>query len=153
ERARAANPGVEPSGLYDLGDQCSTRPGRTFGSPSARACPQAARASPERGLTCRGTLPMDNCTTLLGSARDEFEDVIQRFENAWQSRTRPEINAYLQSNSGGVQLLIELVHVDLEYRLRAGESARVEEYLGRYPDLSDDKTVMLELIAAEYEFR
>ena len=96
---------------------------------------------------------MDDSTTLAGSAWDEFEDVILRFEDAWQGRARPEILAYLPTGAGRTRLLTELVHLDLEYRLRAGESARVEEYLARYPELTDDRAVMLELIAAEHEFR
>src|SRR5262249_55699323 len=54
---------------------------------------------------------------------------------------------------GRAHMLTELVHVDLEYRLRAGESARVEEYLTRYPELTDDRAVMLGLITAEHELR
>ena len=46
-----------------------------------------------------------------------------------------------------------MVHVDLEYRLRAGEPARVEEYLARYPELTDDRAVVLDLIAAELGLR
>jgi hypothetical protein len=96
---------------------------------------------------------MDDTCTLAGSAWDELEDVIRRFEDAWQGRARPEISAYLPTGAGRTRLLTELVHIDLEYRLRAGESARVEEYLARYPELTDDRAVMLELIAAEHEFR
>src|SRR5215211_3293246 len=96
---------------------------------------------------------MDDSTTLSGSAWGEFEDVIRRFEDAWQGRARPEIVAYLPTGPGRARLLAELVHVDLEYRLRAGEAARVEEYLARYPELTDDRVVMLELIAAEHELR
>ena len=96
---------------------------------------------------------MDDSATLPGSAWDEFEDVIRRFEDAWQGPARPEILAYLPTGAGRTRLLTELVHVDLEYRLRAGEPARVEEYLARYPELTDDRAVVLELIAAEHEFR
>src|SRR3954469_12596287 len=96
---------------------------------------------------------MDDFTTLRGSARDEFEDVIRRFEDAWQGRARPEITAYLPTGAGRTRLLTELVHVDLENRLRAGEPARVEEYLVRYPELTEDRAVVLELISAEHEFR
>src|SRR3954449_5415190 len=96
---------------------------------------------------------MDNLTTLQGSAWEEFEDVIRRFEDAWRGPAWPEILAYLPTGDGRTRLLTELVHVDLEYRLRAGEPARVEEYLVRYPDLSDDRAVVLDLISAEHEFR
>lgn len=96
---------------------------------------------------------MDGSATLAGSAWDEFEDVIRRFEDAWRGPKRPEILAYLPTGADRIRLLTELVHVDLEYRLRAGESARVEEYLARYPELTDDREGVLELIAAEQEFR
>jgi serine/threonine protein kinase len=96
---------------------------------------------------------MDHASTPSDSDRDEFEYVIRHFEDAWQGRSRPEIGAYLPTGVGRARLLTELVHVDLEFRLRSGEAARVEEYLGRYPELADDRAVMLELIAAEHAFR
>src|SRR5438874_7579166 len=96
---------------------------------------------------------MDDSSPLSGRAWDEFEDVIRRFEDAWQGRARPEIIAYLPTGAGRTRLLTELVHVDLEYRLRAGEAARVEDYLTRYPELGDDRAAALDLIAAEFERR
>jgi predicted ATPase len=84
----------------------------------------------------------------------EFEDVIRRFEIAWQGPARPEIDAFISAGgSGNARLLTELVHIDLEFRLRAGEATRVEHYIGRYPALASDRKTMLELIAAEYELR
>src|SRR5207248_11350867 len=50
-------------------------------------------------------------------------------------------------------LLVELVHVDLEFRLKSGESARVEGYLAAHPELAGARDVALDLIAAEYELR
>jgi serine/threonine protein kinase len=96
---------------------------------------------------------MNDAYTLSDSTRDEVENLIQRFEEAWQGQSRPEISAYLPTGAGRIPLLTELVHVDLEYRLRAGEAARVEEYLARFPELAGDRAVVLELIAAEHEFR
>jgi serine/threonine protein kinase len=49
--------------------------------------------------------------------------------------------------------LIELVHVDLELCLKAGERARVEDYLARYPELAEQTSVVFDLIAYEYELR
>ena len=65
---------------------------------------------------------MDDDATLSDGTRDGFEHVIQRFEDAWHGPSRPEIGAYLPTGAGRVALLTELVHVDLEYRLRAGEA-------------------------------
>jgi hypothetical protein len=83
-----------------------------------------------------------------------LKDAVRRFEHAWRQAPRPGIDDYLPA--GGplrFRVLIELVHIDLELRLKAGESARVEEYLARYPELTDDRAVTLDLIAAEYELR
>jgi WD40 repeat protein len=96
---------------------------------------------------------MDNVSTLGGSAWDEYEDVIRRFEDAWKGPARPEIIAFLPTGTGHTRLLTELVHVDLEYRVRAGDAARVEDYLTRYPELADDRAAALDLIAAEFELR
>jgi hypothetical protein len=96
---------------------------------------------------------MDDDATLSDDAGGEFEDLIRRFEDAWHGPSRPEIGAYLPAGAGRTRLLTELVHVDLEFRLRAGEAARVEEYLARYPGLADDRAVVLDLIAAEHGLR
>jgi predicted ATPase len=83
-----------------------------------------------------------------------LKDALRRFENAWRQGPRPGIDDYLPA---GVPLrrrvLIELVHIDLELRLKAGEAARVEDYLARYPELAGDRAFTLELIAAEHELR
>ena len=39
--------------------------------------------------------------------------------------------------------LLELVHEDLEWRLRAGETASVEYYLTRFPEIGDDADALL----------
>jgi WD40 repeat protein len=83
-----------------------------------------------------------------------LDDVIQAFEDAWRSGQRPVIEDHLggpQSMRG--ELLSELAHVDLEWRLKAGESARAEEYLARYAELSDDPETAAELLAGEFRLR
>jgi serine/threonine-protein kinase len=49
--------------------------------------------------------------------------------------------------------LVELVHAELELRLKAGETARVEEYLARFPELRQQSVAVVELAAAEQRFR
>ena len=79
---------------------------------------------------------------------------IKRFETAWRETPRPAIDEHLPIGDPlRLRTLIELVHIDLELRLKRGEAARVEEYLGRYPELANDRRTALELIGAEYEFR
>src|SRR4029078_9359313 len=97
---------------------------------------------------------MDDHHTQACGDSGAFEDAIRSFEDAWHSRARPEIATYLPADAGPRHpLLIELVHVELELRLKAGEGARVEEYLPRSPALAGDRAAALGLIAAEYELR
>src|SRR5262249_57971683 len=70
------------------------------------------------------------------------------FEVAWQQGQRPAIEDYLPTGHGRRAVLLELVHTDLEYRLAAGEPARVEGYLERYPELAGDPPGLLRPIAA-----
>lgn len=81
-------------------------------------------------------------------------EAVRRFEDAWRRGTRPAINDHLpNSDPARWRVLVELVHIELELRLKAGDAARVEEYLARYPALAMDQGVTLELVAAEYEWR
>ena len=78
----------------------------------------------------------------------EVDSFIQRFEEAWQIGGRPNINAFLPSDSQPAlyrAVLIELVEVDFERRLKLGEPARWEDYLDRYPQLAANPTVAFEL--------
>lgn len=85
---------------------------------------------------------------------NRLEEIIERFEQAWQSGQRPAIDDYLKAEVIAPQaLLLELIHAELECRLKAGEDARVEAYLERYPQLADHREGVLELITAEYNFR
>ena len=83
-----------------------------------------------------------------------LEEAIDRFEDAWQRGERPAVDDHLAGKGcERAALLVELVHVDLEYRIKAGEAARVEEYLARFPELGRERTVLLELLAAEWRLR
>jgi serine/threonine protein kinase len=83
-----------------------------------------------------------------------LKDAIKRFEHAWRQEPRPVIDNYLPAGDLlRSRVLIELVHIDLELRLKAGEAARVEEYLARYPELAGDRAVLFGLIVAEHDLR
>jgi serine/threonine protein kinase len=83
-----------------------------------------------------------------------LKDTVKRFEQACRQGSRPVIDDFLPAgDSIRARVLIELVHIDLELRLKAGEAARVEEYLARYPKLTDDRAATIELIVAEHELR
>jgi hypothetical protein len=83
-----------------------------------------------------------------------LKEAVRRFEDAWRQTPRPKIDAFLPTSAVlRSRVLIELVHIDLELRLKAGEKVRVEEYLTRYPELTEDRPVALDLIAAEHALR
>jgi hypothetical protein len=79
---------------------------------------------------------------------------LERFHDAWRHGQRPDIDDYL--DGGWPQrrrVLPLLVAADLEWRLRAGETARVEGYLIHYPELVGDAPVLVDLIVTEYRSR
>ena len=83
----------------------------------------------------------------------EHEDLIRRFEQDWFAGRDPILEEYLDgADLTDHRLLVELVHIDLEFRIKAGQSVRAGDYLTRFPELRADETAT-ELIAAEYEFR
>ena len=83
-----------------------------------------------------------------------FERTIEAFESAWKLGDRPRIEDLLEGDRVGQnRLLLELVHTELELRLKAGEPARVEGYLERFPELWADRVKLIELIEAEWTVR
>lgn len=91
---------------------------------------------------------------VFAGAWGQLEEVVTAFEEAWQQGKQPSIDEYLRAD--GIErptLITELVHTDLECRLKAGDPVRVEEYLERYPEIAGDRQRALDLIAAEYTQR
>jgi tetratricopeptide (TPR) repeat protein len=83
-----------------------------------------------------------------------LKDVVRRFEAAWRESPRPGIDAFVPAGTPlRRRMVIELVHVDLELRLKSGEAARVEEYLARFPEIADNRAEILSLIATEHALR
>src|SRR3954447_16110401 len=82
------------------------------------------------------------------------EEIINRFEESWARGETPAIEDYLPAEGSLRQgVLTELIHIDLEYRLKAGKNVRVEAYLQRFPELNQDSTAIVELILAEFRLR
>jgi tetratricopeptide (TPR) repeat protein/predicted Ser/Thr protein kinase len=85
-----------------------------------------------------------------------WEQVLDRFEDAWNGATRPCIEDFLLpcEPSQRLSLLIELVRIDLERRLTAGDQVRVEEaYLRRFPELNAHSQILVALATREFELR
>jgi eukaryotic-like serine/threonine-protein kinase len=93
---------------------------------------------------------MSSTESLSGS--EVFEGAILRFEREWRNGdSRPDIAAFLPaSGDSRVELLVELAHIDLEFRLSAGEPARAADYLVRFPELLDRREAANDLILTEY---
>jgi WD40 repeat protein len=83
------------------------------------------------------------------------EQTVAAFEDAWLRGHPPGLEAFLEPFSGSQRgrILRELVHVDLERRLSAGETVRVEEYLARYPELREGREELLALVQWEFRLR
>src|SRR5437870_13655200 len=80
------------------------------------------------------------------------ERLVEQFEAAWQRGTRPVIGDFLTAGAQDrLDLLTDLIHVELECRLRAGESACIEDYSRRYPEILQDLNKVIELIRREYD--
>jgi tetratricopeptide (TPR) repeat protein len=85
---------------------------------------------------------------------ERLEAVIQRFEDAWRAGRQPDPADFLPPGGPERQaLLAELVHTDLHYRLNRGEPIRIEQYLGRFPELRETETALVELVLLEWDLR
>ena len=83
----------------------------------------------------------------------ESRAVIDAFERAWLGGT-PDIAECLAGRvNPPPALLVELVAIDLEHRLKRGEPVRVEHYLERFPVLAEGPGAVLDLLSVEYRFR
>ena len=85
----------------------------------------------------------------------QLEPILNDFEAAWQRGDRPSLDDYLRRTPAARTLaLIELAHIDLEYRVKAGDPAPlVEGYLARYAAPLAEPAAALGLIAAEFTHR
>jgi eukaryotic-like serine/threonine-protein kinase len=92
--------------------------------------------------------------SLPAVARSHLESMIERFENAWECGEHPMLDHFLSSDEPyHVEALIQLTHVDLERRLKAGEKVHAENYLERYPQLAEREEVLFQLLSVEIEQR
>jgi predicted ATPase len=82
------------------------------------------------------------------------EVLIKAFEEAWGEGRSPALKDYLHAEGPERHaLLVELARVEMIFRLKAGDPARVESYLASYPELAADRRAVLALLAAEHDLR
>ena len=87
------------------------------------------------------------------AAQTRLERLVAQFEDAWRCGLRPDLASLLPDGVDRREALVELAHTELEFRLKAGEPARVEDYLKRFPELTRDAQAIAQLIGAEYDLR
>ena len=86
--------------------------------------------------------------------RQQFDDIVERFEQAWNDGQRPNISYHLPADATQrYDVLWELVQIDLELDLKSGGDNRVEDYLDRYPELRDDPARLEAFVFSELEIR
>lgn len=93
----------------------------------------------------------------IGNTEDEselFEQQLARFELAWRRGERPSIKDHLIGDGAiRIRMLAELIQTDLEFRLKAGDTARVENYLENFAEIGSNQDVWLSLLRWEYRVR
>jgi hypothetical protein len=95
--------------------------------------------------------PSSSATLALHRAADAL---CARFEEAWRSGSRPSLAAWLPAGGPLRDVALgELAHLDLEYRLQAGQPARAEEYFSSHPELRADRSAAVRLIVTEARTR
>jgi hypothetical protein len=85
---------------------------------------------------------------------DNIEQILDRFDEAWNGPTPPRIEDFLlpTGSPGHLPMLVELLKIDMERRLKRGEQVRLEQtYLPRFPELDGDPASLLELVVYQYQ--
>jgi tetratricopeptide (TPR) repeat protein/tRNA A-37 threonylcarbamoyl transferase component Bud32 len=85
---------------------------------------------------------------------EEVQAIVRAFRAALDRGEQPAIEALLPGATARRKAaLVELVHEEMEFRLKANQSFRLESYLQRFGDLAADPAVVRELRAAESALR
>jgi tRNA A-37 threonylcarbamoyl transferase component Bud32 len=87
-------------------------------------------------------------------AWEDVQEIVRTFRHAWDHGQRPALVAFLPE-AGAIRsaALVELVHEEMEVRIKAGEPVQLEGYLERFGELASDPDAVAELAAAVSEFR
>lgn len=88
------------------------------------------------------------------SPDEPLDSLCGRFEAALRAGTASSLEQWLPGEEGPRSAaLVELVRLDLEYRLRRGDSAKVEDYLSRFPELHANPVGLLRVLNMEWKLR
>jgi tetratricopeptide (TPR) repeat protein len=107
-----------------------------------------------RRAVARGERTMRRASDLPADLRARRDEVLERFEDAWNAGRPSDLTALLPDEPAlRAAVLPGLVEIDFERRLKAGEDVRVESYTGRFPELASLPQLVLDLAVSEYRFR
>ena len=77
------------------------------------------------------------------------QGIVRAFRQALDRGERPALETYLPDvGARRKNVLIELVHEEMEFRITAGEDSVLESYLERFPEIGDDPQALAELISS-----
>ena len=97
------------------------------------------------------TVPLSELDHLAWS---ELQQVVRTFRDALRRGEHPEIEAFASApSSNRPTALVELIHEEMEFRIKAGEAVKLGAYLERFPELTEDPRALSELVAAESALR
>ena len=93
-------------------------------------------------------------TTNADSPDDLYDlliEAIDALEQSWRSLNNAELAEYLPApkHPHRVRVLAELVKIDQEHRWKWNEQKLLEQYLKEWPELTDNKAVVVDLLRAE----
>ena len=139
-------------------DRRPTQPRRGRCLPETRADQGEVGASHlHAGAAAPARPPWDNVPEqpMREDLPSQLESCLDSFDAAWQNPSPPQLEDFLppETAPGRPQLLIELVCIDLEKRIKRGEPVRVESYLERFAELRTSDKALQELLLWEYDVR
>ena len=101
-------------------------------------------------------MQMEPCPTpeLDSLAWEGIQDVVRSFRQALRHGEHPAIEAYTpEDGDHREEVLVELIHEEMEFRIKAGVPADLASYLGRFPEIADDLRTLAALVVAEAELK
>jgi serine/threonine protein kinase len=86
---------------------------------------------------------------------DQLQDLADRFEAAWRGAEAVELEQFLPAPGHPLRpvALQELIKTDLEMRWRRGRGLRLEDYLGKFPELGSARALPSQLVYEEFRVR
>jgi serine/threonine-protein kinase len=87
-------------------------------------------------------------TSIDDDAWSQLQQAVRSFHDALSRGERPKIEAFAQSQSVNPRLLlVELIHEELEFLIKAGEAPNLGAYIERFPELAEAPEVLSEFDA------